>query len=212
MGLAPVLFYDIRFFMNTQTHVIIGAALFGKAIPQRSWIAACGGLLPDIPMLLIVFALKLYSVPDFLIFNVLYWQNWWQITNGIAHNFWVWGGALLFGLLMRERRSISADAISGWGTFMAFSASGLLHVLIDLLCHREDAHMSFWPISRWKFMSPVSYYDPLHYGHYFGLFEASLGFLLAIVLWRRFPNRWLRVILVSVMLIYVALPAYFILL
>ena len=196
--------------MLTQTHIIMGAALFGGKVPKRAWVGALGGVLPDIPMLLIVLGLKLASIPDPIIFGYLYWQDWWQVTNAIAHNFWLWGGLFLVALLLRERLAATAEAIDHWSLVMVFSASAFLHVMIDFLVHREDAHMSFWPVTRWKFMSPVSYYDPAHFGGYFSLFEALLGLGLAALLIRRFANTWARGALLFAMLLYVAVPAHFI--
>lgn len=197
--------------MNTQSHIIISAALFGRGIPKRAWIAAAGGFLPDVPMLLIVLALKLAGFPASQIFNELYWQNWWQITNGLAHNFWLWGGLVGLAIVIRERLSNTAASIDRWSLVMVFAASGLLHATIDFLCHREDAHMSLWPVTRWKFISPVSYYDPRHYGTAFTLFEATLGLCLGVVLFRQFRNFWVRMALLIAMALYVIVPAYFIL-
>jgi membrane-bound metal-dependent hydrolase YbcI (DUF457 family) len=195
--------------MNTQTHVIMSAALFGGDMPKRAWAAALGGVLPDVPMLLIVLTLKLSGVSAQRIFDEMYWQNWWQITNGIAHNFWAWGGLLILALFMRERLSAGAEAIDLWSIVLIFAMSGFLHCCIDFLVHREDAHMSLWPVTRWKFMSPVSYYDPSHYGRWFSLFEAALGVVLSIVLLQRFNANLLRAVLAICIFLYVAVPAYF---
>jgi hypothetical protein len=197
--------------MNTQSHIIMSAAFFGGDMPKRAWAAALGGVLPDIPMLLIVLTLKVSGVPMHRIFDEMYWQNWWQITNGIAHNFWGWGSLLLLAIFMRERLGASAESIDLWSLVFIFAISGLLHSCIDFLVHREDAHMSLWPVTRWKFMSPVSYYDPAHYGRIFSLFEALLGLVLSIVLLQRFNATLLRVVLALVMALYVAVPAFFIL-
>ena len=178
--------------MNTQTHVIIGAALFGRGLPKRSWIAALGGLIPDLPMLLVTFGLMLYGVPGPIIFGVLYWQDWWQITNAIGHNFWAWGGLVLLGLVMRDRLRASAQSFDRWTLVSVFAGSALLHTAIDFLLHREDAHMSFWPVTRWKFMSPASYWDQAHYGSYVSAFEAGLGLVLAVILFRQFRSRLVR--------------------
>ena len=196
--------------VNTQSHVIIGAALLGRALPKRAWIAAAGGLLPDVPMISIVLALKLWGYSGFQIFDELYWQNWWQITNGIAHNFWLWGGLALLALYMKERLVATAASMERWSLTLVFAVSAFIHAAIDFLCHREDAHMSLWPVTRWKFMSPVSYYDSAHYGGWFSLFEATLCFCLAVVLFRQFKNQWVRGALGLAMLMYVAVPAFFI--
>jgi membrane-bound metal-dependent hydrolase YbcI (DUF457 family) len=197
--------------MNTQSHVIMGAVLMGRGVSAKAWAGAVGGLIPDVPMIAIVIALKISGIPDQVIFGSLYWQNWWQTTNAIGHNFWLWSGLVLLGLLMRDRLSASAAAFDRWTLVALLAGSALLHSVIDFLCHREDAHMSLWPLTRWKFMSPVSYYDPAHYGLWFALFEASLCILLAVILFRQFKPRVLRVVLALAITLYVAVPAYFIL-
>ncbi len=197
--------------MNTQTHIIMGAALFGGKMPKRAWAGALGGFTPDIPMLLIVGALKLYGIPNILIFGFLYWQNWWQIANAIAHNFWLWGAIILISVVLRERRNLSPLEIDRWTLPIIFASSALLHTTIDFLCHREDAHMSFWPVSNWKFISPVSYYDAQHFGQYFTIFEALIGVGFALLLMARYASRTLRAVLLVALLFYVVVPAYFIL-
>jgi hypothetical protein len=197
--------------MNTQSHVIMGAVLFGRGIPAKAWVGALGGIAPDVPMLLIVLGLKLAGVSAQTIFGEMYWRNWWQVSNGIAHNFWLWSGLVILGLVMRERLSSSVRSFDGWTLVSLFAGSALLHSAIDFICHREDAHMSFWPLMRWKFISPVSYYDPSHYGLWFSLFEAGLSLFLAAILFRQFASRILRLLLVFAMAMYVAVPAYFIL-
>jgi len=189
--------------MYTQTHVLMGAALFGGKVPKRAWLGAPGGALPDIPMLLIVAGLKLTAIPDPLIHGYLYAQDWWQVTNGITHNFWIWAGVFLVAFFLRERLAATAETIDRCSLVLVFSASGVMHVLIDFLTHREDAHMSFWPVTRWQFVSPVSFRDPAHFGQPFGLFEAVLGLGLATLLIRRFADRWAHLALVITMLLYV---------
>jgi hypothetical protein len=93
----------------------------------------------------------------------------------------------------------------------AFAGSALLHSVIDFLCHRNDGHMHFWPLTEWRFRSPVSYWDPAHFGTWFGLFEAALGIALAVILWRRYSALWLRIALTLAIAAYVAVPAFFIL-
>ena len=88
--------------MHTQTHIIMGAALGGRSV-RNAWAGAAGGLLPDLPMLLAVLGLKIMSVPDPIIFGIIYWQEWMQVMNGIAHNFFLWGGLILLAFWRRER-------------------------------------------------------------------------------------------------------------
>jgi membrane-bound metal-dependent hydrolase YbcI (DUF457 family) len=190
--------------LNTQSHALMGAVLFGKKLPARAWAGFLGGVTPDVPMLLIVFTLMVTGVSANRIFEELYWQDWWQICNAIGHSFLLWSALLVLGLVMRAKSD-------RWTLLAIYSASALLHAFVDFLVHREDAHMSFWPLTRYKFMSPVSYYDPAHYGGLFSLFEAALGIFMVVVLIRRFQNKWARIGLAVLLVPYIAVPAFFIL-
>ena len=84
----------------------MGAVIFGRGIPSKAWAGALGGLIPDVPMFLIVIVLKLSGVPAHTIFDEMYWQNWWQVSNAIGHNFWLWSGLVILGFtadLQRKR-------------------------------------------------------------------------------------------------------------
>jgi membrane-bound metal-dependent hydrolase YbcI (DUF457 family) len=191
--------------MNTQTHVIMGAALFGRPLPRLAIAGALGGIVPDAPMFAIVIGLRMlgYGLDD--IFGRLYWEHWWQVANAIGHNIPLWGvTALVAYAASRNKDDIAAF-------FAALSASALLHSLIDLACHRDDAHMHFWPLTEWRFRSPVSYWDSAHYGVQFSLFEAALGLVLVLVLWRRCARWHLRLPLALALVAYAAVPAFFIL-
>ena len=52
-----------------------------------------------------------------------------------------------------------------------------LHVPEDLFLHHDDGHRHFYPLSQWRYSSPVSYWDPNHYGKIVAPLEA-----LAVVL------------------------------
>ncbi len=194
--------------MHTQTHVIMGAALLGQKIPATAWAGALGGLIPDIPMYAIVITLKLLGIPSFLVFNVLYFQNWWQIANAIGHSLIMWP---LLGILCWLMRSSVSERARYWFTLFAIlAASATLHSVVDFLCHREDAHMHFWPLSWWKFTSPISYWNPLYYGRYVSAFEALIGIAMAVYLFRTYHNMFTRILLGLAVFCYVAVPAYFI--
>jgi hypothetical protein len=186
----------------------MGAALLGRKIPAFAWAGALGGLIPDIPMYAIVITLKLFGVPAFLIFNVIYYQNWWQIANAVGHSLIMWPLLGILCWILRPSASIRAQF---WLSFVAtLAASATLHSVIDLLCHREDAHMHFWPLTWWKFASPVSYWNPLYYGRYVSALEALMGIAMAVYLFRTYANKFTRILLVLAVICYVAVPAYFI--
>jgi membrane-bound metal-dependent hydrolase YbcI (DUF457 family) len=194
--------------MNTQSHALMGAVLFGRPLPRHALVAALGGIAPDIPMFVIVFGLRAIGHPIQEIFGKLYWERWWQVCNAIGHSLLLWG--LLAAVIAVTIRRVGTANAPGASLALAFSASALLHSAIDFLVHREDAHMQFWPLSDWKFVSPVSYWDANHYGTQFSLFEAALGLVMAALLFRRYSSRSARAALAACALLYAAVPAFFI--
>jgi hypothetical protein len=193
--------------MNTQSHVLMGAFFFGRKVPRTAWAAAAGGLLPDLPMFVIVGILRAtgYSFDD--IFGRLYWSNWWQICNAIGHNIILWTALLAIALYTKRHKKLLSMGKANM--LLAFSASALLHSCVDFFVHREDAHMHFWPLSNWKFVSPVSYYDRAHFGGPFSLFEAVIGIFMAVSLFRTFKSKLVRAALALCIAMYAAIPVFF---
>jgi hypothetical protein len=52
-----------------------------------------------------------------------------------------------------------AAFIAGWGS----------HVVIDMLTHRSDGYPIFWPLSGYRFPTPVSYWEQAYHGRAFSL-------------------------------------------
>ncbi len=186
----------------------MGAVLFGGKVPRTAWAAAAGGFAPDLPMLAIVAALRMSGHDFGEIFGTLYWSPWWQIANAIGHNFILWTAVILVSLNLRNSEK---QRVAFWTNLaLPFAAAALVHSCADFLVHREDAHMHFWPLSQWRFISPVSYWDRNHYGAQFSLFEAALGISMALRLFITF-RRWpVRLALTLSMALYAAIPAMFI--
>jgi hypothetical protein len=64
-----------------------------------------------------------------------------------------------------------------------------MHVALDLSLHNADAHRHFLPLSHWQFESPVSYWDPAHYGVFGAGLEVVCIRAASVVLWSRFEAR-----------------------
>jgi hypothetical protein len=115
--------------------------------------------------------------------------------------------AILFVLFARLDRNRLMAGMLGVATI--FVLAGFSAALTDLPVHHDDAHPHFWPLTLWTFASPVSYWDPAHFGREWGMFEIGLGLVLAVILWRRHHSPWARIAIGIAGLSYLAVPTYF---
>ncbi len=182
--------------MNTPTHLSLSVAILGnrKRPLDTKWII-WGALLPDLPMyFLLVFDL-LRKVPMQEIFDIRYFQDYWQIPLNFLNSIWLYLALIAIGYFLKMRGLI------------ILSLAALLHILCDLPLHREDGHAHFWPLSDWKFISPVSYWDTRFHGDVFQAIEMVLLPISALWGARVFVHQWSRIIFLVVTL---AMPlAYF---
>ncbi|MBW3560177.1 MAG: cobalamin biosynthesis protein CobQ [Proteobacteria bacterium] len=178
--------------MHTQTHMLLGAAVFGRGCPAPAWAAVAGGLLPDMASFLLVLGAAASGMSAEAIFRTAYFSEPWQAVMAPFHAVPLWGLAVALALAFRARAAT------------AFAASGLLHQAGDFPLHHDDPHRHFWPFSDWRFESPLSYWDPDHGGAWLQPLEIAAGLALTVLLWRRWPNRWTRAVLVLAALVYVA--------
>lgn len=189
--------------MNTQTHILLGAAAFtSQGERVRNIAVIIGALLPDIPVFALVFGAKMAGYSDTQIFGDFYFREPMREVMGLFNSFFVAAVLCVLGLLLSGR----------WiGTLMLFAgAAMLLHQLTDLPLHVDDGHRHFWPFSKFVFNSPVSYWDDNHHGNVVSVLEAVLGIVCAIVLWRRFDGAIVRTLCVVAIAAFVLVPAYWI--
>ena len=174
--------------MNTPAHLILGLAAFGKpGRPRVTAAALAGSLIPDLSLYVLAGgALALGETPE-RVFRELYYSDAWQAVFRIDNSFLIWTTVLAVGLSRR----------SGWA--IAFAGAGLLHLATDFPLHHDDGRAHFWPLTDWIFASPISYWDPAHGGAVVGALEVAMCAVLAVVVWRRFPSRWVRAVVVALM-------------
>jgi hypothetical protein len=185
--------------MMTPTHVLIGSGLLSKrASPAVNWAAGLGGLMPDLPMyFLFAWDRFVAGIPERLIWQERYWTDTWQLPVGLTHSFPVFAVVLGLGLYWRN------------AVVSAFAGATLLHAGVDFVVHHDDAHMQFLPLSRWKYESPFSYYDPQYYGNIVSKVELLIAVAMIVLLWRRFPSLWVRIACGVALAAFVAVPLYF---
>jgi len=147
-------------------------------------------MLPDLSLYLLVgWHLQILGTAPQIVFGQLYFSDGWQSIFRIDNSFILWGIAFAFGAMMRAPIVI------------ALCGAALLHLGFDFLLHNDDGRAHFWPLSNWVFQSPVSYWDPDHYGNIAGAIEVALSLLCCGVLWRRFAGVWMRALIVMLGLI-----------
>ena len=129
-----------------------------------------GGLVPDLPAYVFFFVNTfILGTSQQLMWDVLYFDSAWSPFITLSHSLLLWPLLLLVATLAKQT------------LLRLFAVSALLHVSLDFLVHHDDAYRHFWPLRDWKFMSPVSYWDPAYYGNWASLFDAVL--VIALLTW-----------------------------
>lgn len=161
--------------MNTPSHAIINLVLLTKPqLPQANLAIVIGGILPDIPIFIFYFWAKFIArLPEAKIWSEAYYQPLIQNLVAIFHSI----PLAIIGLLI--------SYYFGWEILQVIYISLVLHSLLDLPVHNDDAHRHFFPFSNYRFISPISYWDPKHYGSIVALIEILLVLLATL---RVFPG------------------------
>ena len=174
--------------MFTQTHILVSAALFARPGAMATTVAGLtGALFPDIDVWIMFVVERLSGSTGCEVFHYRYWEEPWVTLQSVLNSIPLYLGLLLMAGIMTATTSGRPRVISV--NIAVLAASALLHVSADFLLHHEDARAQWHPISEWVFRSPVSYWDPDHYGKSFGVFEIALGISLVVVVGRRFSRR-----------------------
>lgn len=111
--------------------------------------------------------------------NVQYWNEPWQTIGAVSNSLVLFG--LLFAIAIWRK----------WPLVNALAVAALLHIAFDFPLHADDAHRHFWPVTDWRFASPISYWDPQANGLIGGAIESVVALGATLVLWHRFSSwRW----------------------
>ena len=151
--------------MNTPAHAVLNLVVLGRkedTWPEQAAILI-GSVLPDAPMFVFYFVEKIVrKTNEGQIWSVRYYETAWQNFFDLFNSLPLIATVCLAGALLRAR------------SLMLLGLSMILHVAGDLPLHHDDGHRHFFPFSDWRFSSPVSYWDPAHYGTTVGWIEATL--------------------------------------
>ncbi|AFY71714.1 hypothetical protein Pse7367_3478 [Thalassoporum mexicanum PCC 7367] len=183
--------------MNTPSHAIVNLSCFSVLAATHhnslGLAIAFGAVLPDLPIFGMYFWAKwIKRQPEREIWGITYELPLWQNLVAAFHSIPLamigatiayWAGASVIGICL---------------------ISAVLHSLFDLPVHNSDAHRHFYPFSNYRFISPLSYWDPKHYGLQVSIVERCLVLALCGYLWPGADTAIARGILIIVVLLYLA--------
>lgn len=163
--------------MITTTHIVTNAliawggrprGLLGTSATRRAFVA--GGLAPDLGLALMsagAFAfyplIRGQTLPQTfaLVYDELFYTSpVWIVAHNLLHAPLVLAALYLLGRRTRWRWS---------SPLSAFAAGCGLHTFMDIAVHHDDGPLLLFPL-QWslRFSSPLSYWDPAHYGDVIG--------------------------------------------
>ena len=186
--------------MNTPTHTLLALALLSKkGSKKRNWAVFAGSLIPDAAIYIWApYQHFVNGVSGQTMWRELYFQEPMQNLIAYFNSIPIYGALAAIGYVIRDKT---------WGKFLLFfGLAALVHMATDLPVHNHDAYRHFWPLSDWRFISPFSYYEYDHHASIVGLIEAAIALISIMVLWRRFPKFWVKIVLGLMFSFYVIFP------
>ncbi len=175
--------------MITPSHLIYSWALAKKTSQKpanpaeklRVVAFILGALLPDIPVYVFFLVCGvLLGYGHDLLWNDMYFNSKWSVAFTLSHSLLLW--PLLY-LVARYKQ---------WFVVLWIAISAIFHIMVDFCVHTVDAYQHFWPLSDWRFMSPLSYWDRAAYGQYVGLLDGFIVLGLLVWLFSRYEQSYAR--------------------
>lgn len=185
--------------MNSPTHTVLALALLSKpGQPLRNWAIAIGSLIPDIAIYIWApWQMWVNDVTGRKLWRELYFENTMQAIIAPPNSIPLFTVLAVIGLWQRAHK---------WGlALFMLSLAALLHIATDIPVHSHDAYRHFWPLSDWRFHSPLSYWQESRGGRWISLIECGIGLACSTILWRRHPHRWTKFTLSLIALAYIGL-------
>lgn len=174
--------------VHLPTHALVNLTALEHWTPPESRSAVLlGALMPDLPVLIFYFVCRFgLGFSDERIWQDIYYRDQWFNLFASFHSIPLTGTLLALGVGI------------GSHTLALFGASMLLHNLADLPLHAKDAHRHFYPLSNYRFKSPISYWNPTHWGRVTAAFESLLLLGCSAYMYPLLVNGWSKIALVVV--------------
>ena len=171
--------------MNTPSHIVINLFILGREeSTNNSLPIIIGSILPDIAIFWFYFWAKfIKNIPSSKIWSEVYFSSFWQNIFAIPNSIVL----CLIGVGLAHY----------WQQpfWKILFISMIVHCLLDLPVHHDDAHRHFVPLSNYRFISPLSYWDKNHYGKWVALAELLLVLASSWYLYFNFQFWWARFLL-----------------
>jgi len=187
--------------MNTPGHIVLNLAFIGKWDTRaKSLPMVIGSALPDIPIMVFYLYQRFYSgVSDLVIWSIVYYIPVWQNLFDSFHSLpLAIAGALTFYYL-------------GYLFVSRIFVGMTLHSIVDFFLHADDGHQHFFPFINYRFESPISYWDPQHFGIVGAGMELLVVMIASIVILKRENPAWVRVMIYFIWFFYTAATTFLIL-
>lgn len=186
--------------MNTPTHFLITYSL-GRMLrlPRRYGIrmssVVWGSLAPDLLLYILSVGAIIYyrfaqgwelvRIFDHMFDTLFFLDIWWIVLHNVfqAPLILIAGILTTGGILWarRAKQSSRGHTVTLW--IFVFCISALLHTVLDILTHHDDGPLLLFPFNfTVRFYSPVSYWDPDHYGLVITTFEVVVDILCIVYL------------------------------
>lgn len=165
--------------MITPTHVVINVVLAHRrrptaaatADPLRRRVFILGGLAPDLGLYIMTgLAAAYYPLAQGLSFeetfrlvfdDLFYNAPAFVVAHNVLHAPLVIAGLIGAGSWLKKTSKRQRLG----GALQAFGLGCAIHTALDIPVHHNDGPLLLFPFNwSWRFDSPVSYYDPDHYG------------------------------------------------
>jgi hypothetical protein len=182
--------------MNTPAHLAVSLLVWQQENRWRNAVSvAIGAVLPDLPMFGFYAYQKLIGSSERRIWSELYFTHHWQYVFDIFNSLPL-ALALFFVFRIWDLR---------WAQLLVASAA--LHMLCDLPVHHDDGHRHFLPISNFRFESPISYWDPNHFGMVFIWIELLVAIGSCVYVFRHGARPMMRLAMLDLALYGLAVMA-----
>lgn len=181
--------------MKTTTHFALGvlASRLGGLSEARRKLLVLGAVAPDFCIIAVFGTVILMAAlcgrwPDaalFQTFSSIYFGNaWFASAHNMLHSPLSLVLLTLGSLLLAEK----------YGNLLrAFLIGCATHSLADILTHRDDGPLLLWPLDwSFRYTSPLSHWDPAHFGTQFMIFEIGVTATLAALFGVRYLSARLR--------------------